>query len=255
MTRDGIQVTGADMSRCLTPGFSGCTRSRYSGINIFAVGGSDLCQWFTRRGIDGIEVLAARWLHPLAIDEESKGWRSLSQSNTRVGDSGAGPYSIVSKISVTFMLSLPLDHRVVVCRRVVTGSEVRKLPFDVGKQAAGANAEERIVQPLVAQLLFHQDQPIERLFGIANAASRLKAYLVASSLEVIADGPHHYQADRERSVDRLFAGGGFDEISAGHHADETRHTGVAQGGKLVSGKDGLHVRLATGVTESPHFIV
>src|SRR6266699_3903090 len=205
-------------------------------------------------------LMVSRYL-PLAgfthwpLMKSPKGWRSLSQSNTRVGDSGAGPYSIVSKISVTFMLSLPLDHRVVVCRRVVTGSEVRKLPFDVGKQAAGANAEERIVQPLVAQLLFHQDQPIERLFGTANAASRLKAYLVASSLEVIADGPHHYQADRERSVDRLFAGGGFDEISAGHHADETRHTGVAQGGKLVSGKDGLHVRLATGVTESPHFIV
>ena len=50
---------------------------------------------------------------------------------------------------------MELNHGIVIRRCIVTGGEVRKLPLNVWKQAAGPNTEQRIIKPLVAEFLFH----------------------------------------------------------------------------------------------------
>ena len=59
------------------------------------------------------------------------------------------------------------------------GGKVRKLSFDIREQAAGANAEKRVVQPIVTYLFLHQNQPIERFFGAAYTTCRFEADFIA----------------------------------------------------------------------------
>src|SRR5207253_5860420 len=82
-------------------------------------------------------------------------------------------------------------HRVAVRRRVAPGHEVLELALDVGEQARGAEAEPVRREPTVAQLLFHQNEPLQGRFGAPNAAGRLEADRVAGALVVVADHPGH----------------------------------------------------------------
>jgi len=88
---------------------------------------------------------------------------------------------------------------------VYAGHVVLKLALDVGQQRAGPQPEQARVQPVIAQLLFHQDHPVQGLLGRADAARRLEADLNAGALGVVADRTAHHQPDRRRRVDRRFA--------------------------------------------------
>src|SRR5690606_22163770 len=111
-------------------------------------------------------------------------------------DSGAGPYSIVSKMSATFTLP-PSGHGVPVRRRVPAGDVVLELPFDVAEERAGAEAEEVRAEPRVAQLLLHEDEPLERLLGGADPAGRLEADAIPGALVVLPDRAGHDQPHGE----------------------------------------------------------
>ena len=89
--------------------------------------------------------------------------------------------------------------------RIRAGHVVLKLALDVGQQRAGSQPEQARVQPVIAQLLFHQDHPVQGLLGRADAPRRLEAHLDAGALSVVADRPAHHQPDRRRRVDRRFA--------------------------------------------------
>jgi hypothetical protein len=54
-----------------------------------------------------------------------------------------------------------LGHRVMIDRRVAAGDKVFKLALDIREQTAGAQPEEIGVQPVIAKLLLHQDQPVK----------------------------------------------------------------------------------------------
>src|SRR3989442_1707518 len=117
--------------------------------------------------------------------------------------SGAGPYAMVSKISETVVMSY---HRVVVRCRVAPRHEVLELALDVGEQRRRAEPEQIGPQPAVAQLFLHQDEPVERLFGLPDAARRLEPDGVAGALVVVADLPRPDHAHRQRRVHRLLTG-------------------------------------------------
>src|SRR6476661_2572331 len=130
--------------------------------------------------------------------------------------------------AISLLAFAPLSHRVMISSRVATGDEVFDLALDVVEQAARAEAEEISIQPGVAQLFFHQDQPVKRLLGRANAACWLKTDAIAGRLLILADRAHHHEAVGQRRVDRLFAGRGLDEVGSGHHADPTGARRVTQ---------------------------
>lgn len=52
-----------------------------------------------------------------------------------------------------------------------------RLSLNVSQQAAGSQAEQVRAQPVVAQLLFHQDEPHQRLPGCSDPPGGLKAHL------------------------------------------------------------------------------
>src|SRR5690606_28251854 len=120
---------------------------------------------------------------PLCVASHSRAGRSLS---------GAGPYSIVSKIREMVAMG-GSDHGMTVRRGVAPGDEVLELPLDVGQQAGCAEPESIGAQPAVAELFLHELQVLQRLPGRADAAGRLVADLVAGALRVLADHARHDQ--------------------------------------------------------------
>src|SRR5215469_12597779 len=108
-----------------------------------------------------------------------------------------------------------LGDRVAIIRRITAGDVEFKLAFDVGEHAAGAKAEQMRLKPAVAQLFFHQGEPLERLFRGADASGGLEADGHAGFFAVFANGADHDQADRENGVDALLTGGSLDEVGSG----------------------------------------
>ncbi len=138
---------------------------------------------------------------------------------------------------------------------VAAGGVVVELAFDIGEQAAGANAETGSVQPGGAELLAHEDLPGERLLGAADAAGGFEADDLAGARVEGADGAGHHQADGQGGVDGFLAGGGFDEIGAGHHADKAGAGDVGEGAELAGGQDGLEVGIAAAFAEGGDFVI
>ena len=73
VTGNSIQVASAHMSWRLAPAFECCARRRHGRIDIGTIGSSDLCQRFTRRGINAIKVLTTGRFDPAVIDEQTEG--------------------------------------------------------------------------------------------------------------------------------------------------------------------------------------
>src|SRR6267378_477874 len=166
--------------------------------------------------------------------------------------SGAGPYAMVSKISETVVMS---DHGMAVRRRVAPRHEVLELALDVGEQCRGAEPKQIGPQPAVTQLFLHQDEPVERLFGLADPARRLEPDGVTGALVVVADLPRHDHADGEGRVHRFFAGGRLDEVGAGHHGDLAGARHVHERREVARAEDDLHVGVAACLPESAHLVV
>src|SRR5205807_3768098 len=175
-----------------------------------------------------------------------------SHSSAGLSLSGAGPYAIVSKISETVVMSY---HWMTVRRGVPPRDEMLELPLDVGEQRRGAEPEQVVAQPAIAQLLFHEDEPVERLLRFADPARRLEPDGVAGALMVIADLPRHHHADREGGVHRLLARGRLDEVRARHHRDLAGARHVRQRREVAGAEDHLHVRLAARVPKGPNLVV
>ena len=72
----------------------------------------------------------------------------------------------------------PLRHGHLVLGCVAPSDVVIQLPLDVPQQAAGSDAEQVRLRPLVPKLLLHQGQPGEGVFGAADPSSRLETNLV-----------------------------------------------------------------------------
>src|SRR2546430_11676536 len=87
-----------------------------------------------------------------------------------------------------------------------------ELTLDIGEQRGRAEPEQVVAQPAIAQLFLHQDEPVQGLLGLADAASRLEPDGVAGAFGVIADLTRHHDADRECGIDRLLAGRRLDEV-------------------------------------------
>src|SRR6266513_3759838 len=185
-----------------------------------------------------------------------------SHSSAGLSLSGAGPYAIVSKISetvVTFPVSpfpFPVSHhRMVVRRRVPAGHAVLELTLGVGEERGGAEPEQIGPLPALAQLFLHQDQPVERLLGLANPARRLEPDGMSGALVVVADLSRHDHADGEGSVHGFLACGRLDEVGAGHHGDlaGARHSHERR--QVAGAEDHLHVGWAARLPEGPHLVI
>ena len=83
---------------------------------------------------------------------------------------------------------------------------------------------------------------------------RLEAHIVAGALAVLADRAHHDRLTGSVAF-RLFAGGGLDEVGAGHHADQAGPGHIAQRAEFAGGQDRLQVRLAAGRAERADLVV
>ena len=130
-----------------------------------------------------------------------------------------------------------------------------ELALDVGEQRRRAEAEQVRLQPVVAELLLYQRQIGQRILGGGDAPGGLVADDMAGHFAIIADGAQHHQCHRQRGVGALLAGGGLDEIGAGHHRHPRGTSDVAQGLQVAGGEDGLHMRGAAGFPAGLHFVV
>ena len=122
-------------------------------------------------------------------------------------------------------------------------------------EAAGADAEQVVLEPRRAELLLHQDEPGERVLGAAHPARRLEADLEAGALAIVAQRPHHDEAHRQGGVDVFLAGRGLDEIGARLHRDHAGGVDVAQGLEVAGGEDGLQVGRAAGLAHRGDLVV
>src|SRR5438034_10415748 len=102
-------------------------------------------------------------------------------------------------------------HRVMVRRRVAPGHEMLELALDVGEQRRGTEPEQIGPQPALAQLFLHEDEPVERLFRLADPARRLEPDGASGALVIVADLPRHDHADGAGRVTRFFPGARLDE--------------------------------------------
>src|SRR4029077_14272477 len=69
-------------------------------------------------------------------------------------------------------------HGVMVRRRIAAGDEMLELAFDIGEQRRSAEAGQGRAEATVPQLFLHQDEPFERLPGLADPARRLEPHRV-----------------------------------------------------------------------------
>src|SRR5438034_6911874 len=86
----------------------------------------------------------------------------------------------------------------------------------------------------LSQLLLHQDEPLQRRLGAADAAGRLEAYRVAGTLVVIADHPGHDDSYWQSGVHRLLAGGSLDEIRDYHERTDRKSTRLNSSHTVIS---------------------
>src|SRR5207244_9950013 len=81
-----------------------------------------------------------------------------------------------------------------------------ELALDVREQRRRPEPEQIGSQPALAQLFLHEDEPVERLFRLADPARRLEADGASGALVIVADLPRHDHADgegRDRKSTRL----------------------------------------------------
>ena len=97
-----------------------------------------------------------------------------------------------------------------------------QLALDVAEHTAGAESEVAIGSSQERpSSSFMSGEPVERLLRGADAAGGFEADGYAGALGVVADRADHDERNGQRGVDGFFAGGSFDEVSAGHHGDPT----------------------------------
>src|SRR5881296_954192 len=188
---------------------------------------------------------------PPTNSAKSLPWWAI-HSSAGLSLSGAGPYAIVSKISVTVVMSY---HGMVMRRRVAPGHEVLELALDVGEQRRGTEPEQTGPQPALAQLFLHKDEPVERLFRLADPARRLEPDGASGALVIVADLSRHDHADGEGRVHRFLSRGRLDEIGSGHHGDLAGARHVHEGRQVAGAEDHLHVGVAAGLAEGAHLVV
>ena len=140
-------------------------------------------------------------------------------------------------------------------RRINAGDAVFDLAFDVTQQGTRPKAEAAGVQPIPAQFFVNQQQPIEGLFGGTDAPGGLKADDMPGLLLKIANRPHHHQADGQGGVDRLFARRCFDEIGAGHHADQRGPRHIRKSPQFTGGQNSFQMRITTHSAVRTHLVV
>ena len=154
---DGIQITGTHNARGLAPRPERRTCRGDSRIDFFLSRLHGLGQQFAiGRVVDRVDISRPSGVtHSLLMNKPKLRPCSSSQALTASGASGAGPYSMLLKISSNLLIILlqfvrdpciaftaDLAHRHVMPRGVVAGDVVIHLPFEVGQQAAGADAEQ-----------------------------------------------------------------------------------------------------------------
>src|SRR5712691_2373803 len=166
--------------------------------------------------------------------------------------SGAGPYAIVSKISETVVMSY---HGMVMRRGIAPGHKVLELALDVGEQRRGTEPEQTGPQPALAQLFLHEDEPVERLFRLADPASRLEPDGVSGALVIVADLSRHDHADGEGRVHCFFTGRRLNEVRPGHHGDLAGARHVHEGRQVAGAEYHLHVGVAAGLAEGAYLVV
>src|SRR5438270_1680633 len=142
----------------------------------------------------------------------------------------------------------------VICR-ITSRRMMLQLPLNVIQQTAGAEAEELCLHPVNAEFLFHQSQPFGRLLGGANAACRFKADCHAGLLSVFPDGSSHDKTYGQRSVRRLFARRGLDEVSPSHHGNEASASNIARRQQIARPQDDFHVSWTARLLEGCNLIV
>src|SRR6185312_3424382 len=141
------------------------------------------------------------------------------------------------------------SYGVAVEGRITAGDMVLELPFDICEQARRADAEQTRLEPFASQLFLHQELVVEHVFCRRYPPGWLEADLVAGTFMVGPDHPQHCERNRQRRVNAFLAGGGLDEISPRHHADQRCPGDVAQRFEIARRQDGLEMGVATGRTK------
>src|SRR5882672_8723952 len=85
-----------------------------------------------------------------------------------------------------------------------------QLPLDIAQHAARAESEQVRLQPTLAQLLLHQCQPLQRLFGRADPTGWLEPDRPAGPLRVLTDRARHHQAYGQSGIHAVLSRGGLD---------------------------------------------
>src|SRR5256885_4377017 len=206
------------------------------------------CVFFFFQAEDGIRDYKVTGVQTCALPISCR----AIHSSAGLSLSGAGPYAIVSKISETVVMSY---HGMVMRRGIAPGHKVLELALDVGEQRRGTEPEQTGPQPALAQLFLHEDEPVERLFRLADPARRLEPARASRALVIVADLSRHDHADGEGRVHCFFTGGRLDEVRPGHHRDLAGARHVHEGRQVARAEDHLHVGVAAGLAEGAHLVV
>ena len=67
-------------------------------------------------------------------------------------------------------------------------NKVIQLTLNIIQQRGSSHAEQVRLSPLVAELVFHQSKPHQRVLGAADTSSRLEADFEVGSLIIITNG-------------------------------------------------------------------
>src|SRR5260370_37703435 len=134
---------------------------------------------------------------------------AVAESSAGRCQAAAGATPAHKRAALTSATEVPVrftsHHRMTVRRRVAPCQEVLELALDVGEQGGGAEPEAVRAEPRVAQLFLHKDEPLERLFRLANPPRRLEPDRVARALVAVPELARPHPPHRERAVHRLLA--------------------------------------------------
>ncbi len=172
---EGVEVARPDVAGRRRPAREGARRCRHGCVDVGRRALGDPGEHLAGGGVRDVEGVVARRREG-AVDEVAEALPMGGEPGAHdVGGFGRG--AVIHGVE-----DVPdLRHRGVLLRpsrggrrSVAARRPVLDLPLDVGEQRGSADAEQVRLEPGAAQLLLHQDQPVQRVLGGLEAAGRLE---------------------------------------------------------------------------------
>src|SRR5919106_6294480 len=150
---------------------------------------------------------------------------------------------------------LSLIDREVVRALVAAGLLFPDLHQHVVQKRRRTEPEQVRREPLGAERLVQEDEVLNGLLGVTDAAGRLHPDLAARLLVHVADRLEHDERDRQRGGGLDLPRRRLDEVGAARDGEEARPPDVVVRAELTGLENDLEVRIARGFLHASHLVV